>query len=107
MAFQKVATLDELWSGEMMAVECGGKQVLLVNVGGEIRAYEDACPHLRTRLSEGSLRDRVLTCRTHGWQFDASTGEGINPRTACIPSFAVQVDGGNILVDPTKAEPDG
>lgn len=82
-----------------MALDCEGQPVLLVNVDGEIRAYEDACPHLRTRLSEGSLKCWVLTCSTHGWEFDARTGRGINPKSACLQYFAVHVENGNILVN--------
>jgi toluene monooxygenase system ferredoxin subunit len=100
MAFQRVATLDELWEGEMMAVEIAGQVVLLVNVDGSIRAYADSCPHLRTRLSQGSLRRNVLTCATHGWEFNVNTGRGINPETACLQSFAVKVEDGDILIDP-------
>ena len=103
MAFQKIATLDELWSGEMMALQCAGQPVLLVNIEGTIRAYADVCPHLGSRLSEGSLNRNVLACATHHWEFDAETGRGINPRTACLQSFAVQVENGDILVDVNDA----
>ena len=99
MAFRKVATLDDLWRGEMMALEAEGQAVLLVNVEGAIHAYADACPHLRTRLSEGALRQNVLACSTHGWEFDVCTGLGINPKTACLATFAVRVENGDILVD--------
>src|SRR5262245_26125025 len=105
MAFRKVATVDEFWSGEMMAVECEGQPVLLVNMNGAIRAFADACPHLRTPLSEGSLAGNALVCSTHGWEFDANTGHGINPRTACLQSFAVRVENGDILVDVRTAQP--
>ena len=105
MAFRKVATADEFWSGEMMAVECEGQPVLLVNVNGAIRAFADACPHLRTPLSEGALAGNALVCSTHGWEFDANTGQGINPRTACLRSFAVHVENGDILVDVGRVEP--
>ena len=99
MAFQKVATLDELWEGEMIALEIEEHVVFLVNVQGTIRAYADSCPHLRTRLSKGSLRRNVLICATHGWEFDVSTCQGINPKTACLESFAVKVENGDILID--------
>ena len=99
MAFRKVATLDELWDGEMMALETDGRVVLLVNLHGDVHAYADSCPHLGTRLSQGSLQRTVLTCSTHGWEFDASTGQGINPKTACLESFAVKVENGDILID--------
>jgi toluene monooxygenase system ferredoxin subunit len=99
MAFRKLATLDDLWSGEMLALESEGQPVLLVNVDGAICAYADICPHLRTRLSQGSLQGTVLSCFTHGWEFDVRTGQGINPKTACLESFPVKVDNGEILVD--------
>ena len=100
MAFQRVATLDELWEGEMIALELEGHAVLLVNVRGNIRAYADFCPHLRTRLSQGCLQRNVLTCSTHGWAFDMNTGRGINPQTVCLEAFAVKVEDGDILIDP-------
>ena len=99
MAFRKVATLDELWDGEVAVVEVEGQALLLVNVDGGIYAYADSCPHLGTRLSQGSLRRNVLTCSTHGWEFDVSSGEGINPRSACLESFAVKVENGDIFID--------
>src|SRR6202035_5005181 len=99
MAFRKVATLDELWAGEMTVLEIEGHVVLLVNVDGSIRAYADSCPHLGTRLSQGALQRNVLTCATHGWEFDVSTGQGINPRKACLDAFAVKVENGDILID--------
>jgi toluene monooxygenase system ferredoxin subunit len=99
MGFRKAATLDELWDGEMIALEIEGQVVLLVNVKGSIRAYADYCPHLRTRLSQGSLQRNVLTCSTHGWEFDASTGKGINPKSACLECFPVIVENGDILID--------
>ena len=99
MAFRKLATVDDLWSGEMMALESEGQPVLLVNTDGAICAYADTCPHLRTRLSQGSLHGNVLSCSTHGWEFDVRTGQGINPKTACLESFPVKVDNGEILVD--------
>ena len=99
MAFQIVANVDDLWIGEVLALECENEPVLLVNVDGAIRAYSDACPHLRTPLSQGSLRGSVLVCSAHGWEFDAATGLGINPRRSCLLSFSVRVDDQNILVD--------
>jgi toluene monooxygenase system ferredoxin subunit len=99
MPFRKVASCDELWDGEMTVLEIDGQLVLLVNVDGGIRAYADSCPHLGTRLSRGSLRRNVLTCSTHGWEFDARSGQGINPKTACLESVAVKVEDGEIFID--------
>jgi toluene monooxygenase system ferredoxin subunit len=99
MGFQVATTLDELWRGEMAACRVGGKGVLLVNIEGEIHAYADVCPHMRTPLSEGTLVGVALTCATHGWVFDVSCGRGINPVQACLIEFASVVRGNEVLVD--------
>jgi toluene monooxygenase system ferredoxin subunit len=97
--FQKVASLDDLWSGEMTAVSIDGQYILLVNIDDMVRAYADACPHKRTRLSQGSLQGCILTCATHQWQFDALTGSGINPLTACLEEFPVRIENDDIFVE--------
>ena len=105
MTFRKLARVDALWSGEMMALEVDGRAVLLINNEDRIYAYDDACPHQRSRLSEGSLLGNALRCARHHWEFDVRTGHGINPRNACLKVFPVVVEGGDILVDIEGAEP--
>jgi toluene monooxygenase system ferredoxin subunit len=99
MGFQKVAKIEDLWSGEMMGLEVNGEHVLLVNVDNHIYAYADSCPHQKSRLSEGTLTDKILRCETHHWEFDVCSGSGVNPRNACLKLFPIRVDGEDILVD--------
>ena len=87
MAFRRIATLDDLWDGEMMALEIEGQVVWLVNVNGGLYAYADSCPHLGTRLSQGSLQRPVLTCSTHdGSLTRALAKESILKRLVSSPS---------------------
>jgi toluene monooxygenase system ferredoxin subunit len=102
MAFLKIATLDNVWSGEMIGLTIDGFPVLVINVGGTPRAFADACPHLGTPLSRGALRAGVLTCATHQWQFDAQTGCGINPTSACLEPMPLRIQGDDILLDLEK-----
>ena len=99
MGFQKVAKMEDLWSGEMMGLEVNGERVLLVNVDNCIYAYADMCPHQKSRLSEGTLTDKILRCGTHHWEFDVCSGSGVNPRSACLKLFPIRIEGENILVD--------
>jgi toluene monooxygenase system ferredoxin subunit len=91
--WRAVATLDDLWEGEMKAVEVDGIAVVLINIDGEVYAYEDQCPHLGSRLSEGSLDRATLTCSAHEWVFDCRLGLGINPTSASLRQFAVRTEG--------------
>jgi toluene monooxygenase system ferredoxin subunit len=99
VTFLRAAPLDALWIGESAGVTVGGRRVVLVNVEGEIRAYEDRCAHQAYPLSRGRLDGRVLTCALHEWKYDATTGASINPRGACLRRFAVQIRGDEVMVD--------
>jgi nitrite reductase/ring-hydroxylating ferredoxin subunit len=82
-----------------MGLDVGGKSILLVNVDDHIHAYADACPHQKSRLSEGSLIGKTLRCARHHWEFDVCTGHGINPQNACLKAFRVSIESRNILLD--------
>jgi len=60
VTFRKVASLDDLWSGEMMGLDVAGNSILLVNIDDHIYAYADECPHQKSRLSEGSLMEKLF-----------------------------------------------
>jgi toluene monooxygenase system ferredoxin subunit len=50
-------------------------------------------------LSEGERADGVLTCRAHHWQYDASSGRGINPAAARLQAYPVRIEDGAILIE--------
>jgi toluene monooxygenase system ferredoxin subunit len=83
----------------MMGLDVGGNHILLVNIHDRIYAYADACPHQKSRLSEGSLIGKTLRCARHYWEFDVCTGNGINPQNACLKAFPVSIESGDILLD--------
>ena len=98
MAWHVVMPEEDLWEGELAAAQAGGKNIVLLNVGGEIRAFEDRCPHLSSRLSEGDLDGCTLTCAAHLWEFDARTGKGINPGNSQLVAYQARVADGSIEV---------
>ena len=102
VTWTRVASTDDVWEGEMIGVEVAGFPVVLVNVDGDVFAYEDRCPHAATPLSNGRLEGGVLTCSAHEWVFDCRVGVGINPRGAVLRSIAVRVEEDAISVDPER-----
>ena len=91
----------------MLALDVDGTNILLVNIDDRIYAYDNACPHQKSRLNEGTLTGRNLRCARHHWEFDVSTGRGINPANACLKVFPVSIESGDILLnldDPSCAE---
>lgn len=94
-------SIAELWDGEMRPLSIERKRLLVLRIGDDVRVWEDRCAHLGLPLSEGKLDGHVLTCGAHGWQYDALTGEGINPKKACLTRCPAHVDGDSLrLGDP-------
>ena len=99
MAFVRALALDELWDDDMQGLVIRGRRILLVRIAGAVHAYEDRCAHLGVALSEGKLEGCVLTCSAHHYQFDATSGQGINPKRAALTSISVRIEDGAIWVD--------
>lgn len=90
--WHEVSHLDDLWEGEMEAVEVEGKPVVLINIDGEVWAYQNRCPHQAWPLDDGDLEDEKLTCANHLWEFDVTTGKGINPANCSLVGYQCKVD---------------
>lgn len=95
----KATDLDELWEDELLPVSVKGVALVLVNVGGEVYAYRDSCPHVGTPLSDGCLDGGELVCASHLWTFQAAGGRGVNPAHARLERYAVRVEGNDVCVD--------
>lgn len=97
--FIKVAQVDALEDGELMAVEVDGEPVCLAKVDGEVYAFTDDCTHIGGPLNEGELDGDVLTCPWHGAQFNVRTGKVLRgPARQDIQTYAVRVDNQDIFV---------
>lgn len=105
--FVEVCAQDDIWIGEMMPFEVSGRQVIVLNVEGELVAYDGICPHQSVALAEGDFDGCVLTCRAHQWTFDAKSGRSINPSSACLTRFPIRIEQGMVLLgdQPVDAAP--
>jgi toluene monooxygenase system ferredoxin subunit len=103
MSFVEALPEAELWIGELRQVRLQGGRVLLVRTDAGIFAYEDRCPHLGLPLSAGTLDGHTLTCAAHHYQFDATTGEGINPSCLRLRAVPVECRAGMVRIDLAEA----
>jgi len=96
--FVPVATLDELPPGKSRMAFVQGKVFALFNVGGEVYALDDSCPHQGSSLGAGKFDGAVVTCRAHGMRFDVRTGcmPGVDGLRATV--YPVRGVGGEIAI---------
>ena len=72
-----VGVENEIAEGTMKSVSVEGQEVLLARTKNGYHAIGNICPHLKGRLSEGTLDGTIVPCPRHGSQFDVRTGENI------------------------------
>ncbi|SNR35888.1 Rieske 2Fe-2S domain-containing protein [Actinomadura mexicana] len=104
--FHEVCEGDDLWVGEMRLCSVAGVKVLLLRTDdGEVRALQSICPHQEHPLDNGEFDGTTLTCAAHLWEFDASSGHGVNPDDAELARYPVKVSDGNVLVSVKGIKP--
>ncbi|HTU83036.1 MAG TPA: Rieske 2Fe-2S domain-containing protein, partial [Candidatus Acidoferrales bacterium] len=74
--------------------------IALFNVGGEIFATGDSCPHAGSSLGWGKLDGKVVKCRAHGLCFDVTSGNIVGGSGLSIETYATRIEGDKIFVSP-------
>lgn len=69
-----IGPLAELTPGKPTLRKGEGHRFVCVRDGAEVHALDDRCPHQGYPLSQGSVRDGVLTCEWHNWKFELGSG---------------------------------
>jgi nitrite reductase (NADH) small subunit len=100
MAFVKVGSLTALPSGSVMEVILGDDSYAICNLNGELHALYGICPHAGGPIGQGTLQDNIVTCPWHEWAYDCRTGENDFDPAVKLDTFAVKVEGDDILIDP-------
>ena len=92
-----VGVVGELQPGQRKLVFVDGRSVVVFNVGGAIRAIDNACPHNGASLASGPLEGHVLRCPAHGLRFDLNTGCTPGGGGLCLTTFPVKVVDGSLV----------
>jgi 3-phenylpropionate/trans-cinnamate dioxygenase ferredoxin subunit len=92
---------DDVPAGTMqMAWVDGTDPVLVVNVDGDIRAFQGTCSHEYFELDKGFLTRGSLTCALHMSRFDLESGDALDPPAELpIVRYPVVVEDGRVLIE--------
>lgn len=103
MAFAKVADLSELEENRPTRVEVDGLPLALVRIEDRVHAILDVCSHEDYPLHEGFVFGQQIECALHGSMFELDSGSPRSlPATSPVPVFAVEIEDGEVRVDPEK-----
>ncbi len=85
--------------GASAEVVAEGKIFAVFNVNGTFYVLDGICPHAGGPLGKGVLRDSIVTCPWHGWQFDVSTGQHCLNQRLCQTQYEARIEDGKVVVE--------
>ena len=74
LIYHQLCRADEFHEGEGKPFTVNGSHIAVFLYNGEYQAVDNRCPHMGYPMSKGSVRDGVLICHWHHWEFDLKTG---------------------------------
>ncbi len=97
---------EELKKKPLAQLKVGRTPIALTYRNGEFSAVSGVCNHVGGPLGEGRLDGDYIVCPWHNYKFHFRTGEG-EPgyEEDRVPSYALRVEGGRLLVNLTPATP--
>ena len=90
--------LASLPPGEVRPFTYHGREFVLCNHAGEIRALDGECPHANGPLAQGNFVDGFLVCPWHAWEFDTATGLCPHNSRAAVRRYETEVREGAIFI---------
>ena len=96
--FVDVCAVDDIPEKRAKITVIAGDRVAVFKYDGKISAVSNACQHQNGPLGEGRIIDGFITCPWHGYQYCPHNGQSPAPFTEKIPTFAVKVEQGRVLV---------
>ena len=99
--FTQVALVGDIPQGKTMRVELGDREILLCHTAEGFFAVDNLCTHADERLCGGRLKGCRIFCPLHGASFDVRDGSALaRPASEPIPTYAVRVEGEDVLLCP-------
>ena len=93
-----VGTADEIPPGTAKVVQAEGRAIAVFNVEGAFFAIDDRCPHQGSSLGRGKLEGAIVTCPSHNFRVDVSTGRNPKFPALRVRTFPTVVEDGVVTV---------
>lgn len=101
--FIDIGSLDDIpRQGARVVKTTEGCVAVFRTMDDRVFALSDRCPHKGGPLSEGIVHGDRVTCPLHSWVFDLNTGLAQGADEGAVAVWHVRVEGGRILLDPTR-----
>jgi nitrite reductase/ring-hydroxylating ferredoxin subunit len=98
LLWTRVASLVEIEPAVGVRATVDGEPVVVFRIGNAVLALGARCPHQGNLLGTDLVEGTTAVCPSHGWSFDARTGEHVLFRGVRVPVYPTRVRGGEVFV---------
>ena len=96
----RIGSVSDLPSeGQAKEFDCGGRQVCVARVNGQLSAMDNVCPHRGGPLGGGVIDDGKHICPWHVWQFDPATGKSLHVPDAGVALYNLVIERDEVFVE--------
>lgn len=81
------------------------ERIAIFRHGRTLSAVSNVCAHQQGPLGDGKIIDGCITCPWHGYQYLPHNGQSPPPFTEKIPTFALKVENGRVILNPEALAP--
>src|SRR5919199_1917386 len=89
------STKDIEYAGGCLSVTIENHTIAIFIYDSKIYAVDNRCPHMGFPLSQGTVKDGILTCHWHHARFDLTNGGTFDQWAGDVGSFPVEIRNGN------------
>ena len=103
--FVDVCAVGDIPDRRAKTVCVSGERVAVFKYDGRLSAVSNVCRHQNGPIGEGKIVGGCIVCPWHGYEYAPADGCAPPPFTEKLPTFAVKVVNGRVLVNPTPNAP--
>ena len=96
--FVAVAKVADLPPGAARQVTVADRWVGLFNVDGTFHAIDNLCLHRGGPLADGVVKDCIVTCPWHHWQYDLTSGTLVQDPRVGVTRHETRIVGEEVQV---------
>src|SRR6476469_3338469 len=86
-------------TGGCLSVTVEKHPIAIFVYDSKVYAVDNRCPHMGFPLSQGTVKDGILTCHWHHARFDLATGGTFDQFADDVRVFPVELRDGEVWVD--------
>ena len=96
--WQPLCAVEDIPDGDILTRLIGGHDLVVYRNGAQVSCLPNYCPHRGWPFDGGRVRDGVLECPFHGYEFRLDTGECLTSSYLSLDPYPIRIRDGRVDV---------